>query len=186
MTRLRVTCIQSILALSATGEVRLGTGGSPTVPFWSLVDQSGGPDACWPWTLGCDPAGYGQGSFGWTRKAHRQAYLLFHGSIDTSLDVCHTCDNPGCCNPAHLWLGTHQENLQDAGRKGRLGKNSGERNGARKLDWPRVRAIRAKHAEGASERSLGAEYGVSQVAIHYIVIGKHWIEKRPETAEAAA
>jgi hypothetical protein len=52
--------------------------------------------------------------------SHRVAYRLFIGEVLTGLNVCHTCDNPDCCNPRHLWVGTQKENLQDASRKGRL------------------------------------------------------------------
>ena len=155
-------------------------------PFWRFVDMSGGLDACWPYIGpgGRDTAGYGQGYFGWTRKAHREAYRLVHPDFDRSLEVCHTCDNPPCCNPRGLFAGTHRENLQDAGRKGRLGK--------RGLDWDQVRAIRAAWAQGTRQGPLARTYGVSQALISNIVNGKRWIEPdgtnvtRPESAEAAA
>ena len=167
--------IPSSLTLSAVGGVRLGRGRSRTVPFWSLVDQSGGPDACWPWTYGHDPAGYGQGPFGWTRKAHREAYRLANGDFDTSLDVCHHCDNPPCCNPRHLFAGTHRENLQDAGRKGRLGKANGEGHGNSKLTWDQVHEIRSS---AESQGVLARRYGVTQPLISYIVNGKQWPESK--------
>lgn len=143
---------------------------SLSAPFWRFVDQSGGPDACWPWVGpgGRDPAGYGQGYFGWTRKAHRAAYRLVHPDFDRSLDVCHTCDNPSCCNPRGLFAGTAQENLRDAARKGRLGK--------RPLDWEQVRAIRSAYANGAGQGPLARRYGVSQALISFIVNGKRWVE----------
>ena len=139
-----------------------------SAPFWRFVDQSGGLDACWPWIGpgGRDTAGYGQGHFGWTRKAHREAYRLVHPDFDRSLDICHTCDNPPCCNPRGLFSGTARQNLQDAARKGRLGK--------RTLDWPQVRAIRAAWAQGVGQGSLARTYGVSQAQISYIVNGKRW------------
>ena len=145
--------------------------------FWSYVDQSGGPDSCWPWTLGRDPAGYGQGPFGWTRKAHREAYRLTNGDFDTALDVCHSCDNPPCCNPAHLWLGTRSDNIMDASRKGRLNTAHGEGHSQAKLTWEKVRAIRQRAAAGEHERALAAEYGVSQPAIHYVVTQQTWRER---------
>jgi hypothetical protein len=158
--------------------------GDVRVRFWSYVDQSAGPDACWPWTYGRDPAGYGQGPFGWTKKAHREAYRLANGDFDTSLNICHKCDNPPCCNPAHLFAGTHRENLQDAGRKGRLGKARGEGHGNAKLTWEKVRAIRVRAAAGESHHALAREYGTTQPNIHLIVKGKAWIE--PVSDEAVA
>lgn len=92
------------------------------VRFWRLVDKSGGDDACWPWTGSPSTNGYGQ--FGIkSRKipAHRLAYLFHFGHIDPALLVCHRCDNPPCCNPAHLFLGNHTDNARDMIAKGRAG-----------------------------------------------------------------
>ncbi len=87
--------------------------------FWDKVDKSGD---CWLWTAGTN----GQyGSFGrGTREqgkelAHRMAYELTHGSIPKGLFVRHTCDTPLCCNPAHLELGTHVDNMHDMHARGR-------------------------------------------------------------------
>lgn len=91
--------------------------------FWSKVDKSGGPAACWPWTASVDPKGYGQFAYAdGTRRsgrAHRVAWILANGPISAGMSVCHSCDNPPCCNPAHLWLGTNADNVADRVRKGR-------------------------------------------------------------------
>lgn len=133
--------------------------------FWKWVDQSGGPDACWPWTRARDTAGYGRCGF---QKAHRMAYRWAKGTIPASLDICHTCDNPPCCNPAHLWAGTARENIRDAAAKGRLSK--------RCLDWPQVREIRAAWARGVGQAALSRRHGVSQAHISFIVNNRRWIE----------
>jgi hypothetical protein len=93
--------------------------------FWAHVDKSGGPDACWPWHGGHVGRGYGHTTWSDNYErieimAHRQAYEFeFGGPIPQGLQVCHKCDNPPCCNPAHLFLGTATENLVDAYTKGR-------------------------------------------------------------------
>lgn len=94
------------------------------VRFWAHVDKSGGPDACWPWQGGHVARGYGHTTWSddYVRTeimAHRQAYEFEVGPIAEGLQVCHKCDNPPCCNPAHLFLGTPSENLVDAYTKGR-------------------------------------------------------------------
>jgi hypothetical protein len=98
-------------------------GGGPVERFWSHVDKIGGPDACWPWMLTKVSTKPGQdyGRVGWEGKlelAHRVAYLLTHGRWPDG-DTRHTCDNPPCCNPAHLIDGTTQANVLDMFAKGR-------------------------------------------------------------------
>lgn len=84
--------------------------------------QVGEPNACWEWTGFRIPDGYGQitiRSRQRTYKAHRLAWEIAHGPIPEGLQVCHKCDNPPCCNPAHLFLGTARDNVMDRERKGR-------------------------------------------------------------------
>lgn len=98
--------------------------------LWSKVDQSGGPDACWPWTGRVDRCGYGQlWAVGRRWQAHRLAYQVNTGAAPGAMCVCHSCDSPPCCNPAHLWIGTHADNVVDRSRKGRSA--SGDASGVR-------------------------------------------------------
>jgi hypothetical protein len=88
--------------------------------FWATVDRTGGPDACWPWLTGRDKDGYGKVRFnGQPLRSHRLAYILCYGEPDSHLVVRHSCDNPPCCNPAHLIAGTVVENNEDKRLKGR-------------------------------------------------------------------
>lgn len=98
----------------------------PEQRFWPKVDKRG-PDDCWPWLASDD--GHGYGAF-WdgdrVTKASRFAYALVHGPIPDGIDILHRCDNPPCCNPAHLFAGTAKDNIQDMLSKGRYSKVKGE------------------------------------------------------------
>lgn len=90
--------------------------------FWMRVDRRG-PDECWAWTGAV--SAYGRGLFcpckpGWF--APRVAWAIANGQDPEAAEVCHSCDNPNCVNPAHLWLGSHSDNMRDAATKGRLQK----------------------------------------------------------------
>lgn len=103
---------------------------------------------------------------------HRIAYALFIGPIPRGLNVLHKCDNPPCCNPAHLFLGTQAENMVDKVKKGRSSK--GARNGAAKLDATQVREIKRLLQGSISQREIGSRFGIGQTAISLINTGKNW------------
>ena len=102
------------------------------VRFFENINYPGNDDDCWTWKGYCNKAGYG--IFNWNRhiKAHRFVYECYNGSISTDIFVCHTCDNPPCCNPNHLKLGTDMDNKQDMVQKNR--QAFGTANGMSKLN----------------------------------------------------
>jgi hypothetical protein len=91
--------------------------------FWKKVDVKG-PNDCWEWQAALNVDGYGMFSYiGRTYKAHRWIYQYMNNkTLSKSICVCHSCDNPPCCNPSHLWEGTTQENTKDRDLKGRFRK----------------------------------------------------------------
>ncbi len=109
----------------STGRFRGGSAAS----FWSKVAVTSNPEKCWDWKACRNVQGYGRltrqiNGRAW-RYAHRLAYFYYFGIDPAEMMVCHTCDNPGCCNPLHLFIGTRADNNRDRHLKGRdpwLGK----------------------------------------------------------------
>lgn len=114
---------------------------------------------CWNWTGAKEKAGYGSIRYnGKSQRASRLSWLLTFRPIPDELFILHECDNPSCINPEHLFLGTHQDNMQDMTRKGR--------HGSLVLTSIKSEEIRAKYATGLySQRDLAKEYKVSQATI---------------------
>lgn len=137
---------------------------------------SGRVDVCWEWTGSTAPGGYGQTtSDGNPTRVHRLVYRSYVGRIPKGLWVLHRCDNPRCCNPAHLFLGTPLDNVRDMMAKGRDRRPRGEEHPHAKLTADQVREIRARHAAGGvTFAQLGREYGLHYVSVSAIVKGKKW------------
>jgi len=145
--------------------------------LWEKV-AIGGPDECWPWLASVDSGGYGHLDDGTGRvcKAHRIAYALEHGDPG-ELHVLHRCDTPRCCNPAHLFVGTHDENMRDRQEKGRTRTppaQLGEANPAARLDALDVLTIRSLRACGASFKAIAASFAISVANARLIVTGRTW------------
>lgn len=147
--------------------------------FWARVDRSGGPDACWPWKLSQARIGYGQWKLrGKNLAPHRVAFELTNGPVPAGKYVCHTCDNPPCCNPVHLFAGTAADNARDMWAKGRAkiyrGGTPGEQNWRARLTEVQVVEIRRLHRRGVSLESLARVAGVSKAAICHVVARRSW------------
>lgn len=107
-------------------------------------------------------------------SVHRLSYEIHHGSIPAGLYVCHTCDNPPCVNPAHLWVGTFAENIADMVKKGRSPDNAGENNPAAKLTWKRRDEIEGLVKNGKTQTEVANNFGISKTAVSRIMLGKTW------------
>lgn len=145
--------------------------------------RSGGAAECWPWTGTLNTRGYGQLSGGRANGhqpvyVHRLSYFLEAG--DWPEQVRHTCDTPGCCNPAHMLPGTPKQNTGDAIERGRLA--TGDRVRSNKLSLEQVAEIRATFPDGprrgrpipgqVTYRELAEKYGVHLESIGAVVRGE--------------
>ncbi len=147
--------------------------------FWAKVDKT---DGCWDFTDLSN--GYGRmrigGKKGKHYLAHRLSYIIHHPlTIDLmehpDICVCHRCDNPKCVNPAHLFLGSQQDNHRDMVSKGRIADKRGEKHHLVKLTEQQVREIRTRYAEGGiTQKELSYEYGVRSEHINKLIHRKCW------------
>ncbi len=136
--------------------------------FFRQVNKT---NTCWNWTgYQKPPWGYGQLHFnGRTAYAHRFSYLYHFGELPTGLCVCHTCDNPQCVNPEHLFLGTRKDNLQDMARKNR---RKGEGNGCNKLTEQDVLYMRGLSSPNVI--NLSKQFNVHVQTVYAILYRKNW------------
>lgn len=141
--------------------------------FWTRVKKGPG---CWEWTgAKTGHAGYGVIRANSKRMgAHRFSYQLAHGPIPPGYQVCHSCDNPGCVNPMHLWTGTNADNVADRDAKGRRVIVSGERASKAKLTEGQVKEIRRRIAAGQPLRYIAADYGVHHTTVLDIGKRRSW------------
>lgn len=123
---------------------------------------------CWWWTKSADDSGYGHIRInGRLEKAHRVSYEIFNGDVGDKW-VLHKCDNPGCVNPEHLFLGTHAENMRDMHSKGR--GNPPEVH-AQKLTWQEVFLIRQ---DKRTHQEIANDYHIDRTMVGKIKAGVCW------------
>lgn len=149
---------------------------------YSIPEPNSG---CWLWLRGTNDRGYGAYQRGGRRLyAHRVSLEHKLGrSLRQGECACHTCDNPRCVNPGHLFAGSHAENMRDAAAKGRLRFTKapvGETHHSAKIGYANAQAIRESLRQGASIASLAKQYGVAPNSISQIRDGKTWREDRVE------
>ena len=147
--------------------------------FWSKVNV-GEPDECWEWTACKYSSGYGAFGISGMRRAHRVAYELDVNDIPDGMCVLHHCDNPGCVNPAHLFLGTQSDNMKDKTGKGRAPGNSmpGEGHPNAKLSNVDVTFIKMWLKLGYKQKEIASVFGVCSSNISHISTGRAWTRKK--------
>lgn len=130
-------------------------------------------NGCWVWSAAKDTDGYGFIQVeGAKVRAHRVAWEMASGPIPAGMAVCHSCDNPSCVNPAHLFLGTVADNNLDKLKKRR--HSAGESHGMAKLSRAQVKEIRA--VSGVTGQDIAEAYGVSKSLVGMILQGIVWRE----------
>ena len=168
--------------------------------FWDKV-QVGSPSECWVWCGSRSGGRYGKFYFeGKLVQAHRYSYMLHYGEILPGLVVCHKCDNEGCVNPYHLFVGTQKDNVQDMFKKGRdnyargsnhgskthpeccrhradnFGCRKGEKNGRSVLTKHAVLQIRSLAECGVSRRKIARMFGVGKTTVDNVVHRRTWAD----------
>lgn len=151
------------------------TGPQDPAAFWALVPKVSG--GCWEWPGRRDPSGYGVVHYqGKQTRAHRLALELEKGPLAAGIQSCHSCDNPPCCRPDHLFPGTGRQNLQDAAKKGRTRATfpPGLVPHNAQLDPVKAGSIRRLAVVGYAPAQLAAIFLVSRRAIVDVLSGRTW------------
>ena len=141
--------------------------------FWRYTNRLS-EDECWEWLRTRGSSGYGQIRVGKKMVvASRFSYELHYGKFDSKLFVCHKCDNRGCVNPQHLFLGTQKMNMRDAIEKGRFA--SGERNGSAKLTGEQVLEICDLYLSGKwSPPRIAKKLDINENSVDRVICGSNW------------
>jgi len=154
--------------------------------LWSKVDKRG-EDECWEWKGYKNAEGYGRT---WINDvgyyAHRVIFNLVNPNIiqlsapKDSADngyILHTCDNPSCCNPKHLFVGNHQDNMADKFNKNRQKRFPSDSGPRCKLSMTQARQARELKKNGMSTRDLAKQFGLSLPSMKTLLAGKSYKEE---------
>ena len=134
-----------------------------------------GTRECWLWASSVNDTGYGTYRLpDRSITAHRFIYAYFKGPVPNGMCVCHTCDNPACCNPSHLFLGTRRDNMRDMVKKGRNACTVGVRNPRARLNEEAIKVIRHPSLAHKTHVQLAAAYGVTPGMIGHVRAGRNW------------
>lgn len=154
------------------GELRL-------MRFWSKVDIRG-PEECWEWQASINSSGYGRFKIASYEmvSTNRLALISEKRQEPDGMSVLHTCDNRKCCNPHHLYFGTHDDNMRDKVERGRgrTGDQAGASNGAAKLTDEQVALIVQRFRDGWNNKQIAADLPVGHAMISKIRTGVMWRE----------
>jgi hypothetical protein len=144
--------------------------------FWKHVEVLG-PEDCWNWTGAKHNRRQGYGRISISNvlvRSHSLSYLIAHGSLPCGSVVRHTCDNASCVNPAHLLLGTVQDNNMDRIVRGRSLGPKGEANAKARITSDQVIEIRQRYAKGELQSALAVEFGIAEPTVWCIVKRRSW------------
>lgn len=148
--------------------------------FWSKI-KFGDLNECWEWQANRSAKGYGKFKVDGEKKlAHRFLFIQLNGAMPSNILACHSCDNPTCCNPNHLFAGTYKDNIQDMIRKGRGTYRSGSQHPLAKLKEIDIPVIRERLRNGELKSSIAKTYGITVTPLRQIELGITW--KQIQTA----
>lgn len=150
--------------------------------FWKRVNKNTDTD-CWEWTGALNKWGYGHIKwFGLYIGAHQLSFMIHDGEIPDGMKICHTCDNPKCVHPRHLYCGTDQDNVNDRVARKRSAVLRGERNGNARFTDEEAERILAMMSAGLKPRRIMAEMGLPTLPYSTL----HNLKKRQERYAAAS
>ena len=146
----------------------------PEDRFWKSVNKNG-PNGCWIWDGARTKEDYGTFVVNGRRMVvSRYAYALLVGKIPEGHLVCHHCDNPPCCNPAHLFAGTSQDNVSDCISKGRTNPVKGIESPMAKLSESEVLEIISLKRSGLTQSDIATRFGLNQSSVSRLFNKKRW------------